>query len=123
MSNPTYSFDGLPVNIVSVVVIVAVVGMATFTCSFLGKFCALKFLSRRKRRKKKNIYSIGEVRTLLFLILCDVKNESSRSEWSMEPQKVHEEGLGIDHGKSDELGSGPNWKKIARFKRLENSRL
>jgi hypothetical protein len=29
----------------------------------------------------------------------------------------------IDHGKSDELGSGPNWKKIARFKRLENSRL
>ncbi len=27
----------------------------------------------------------------------------------------------IDHGKSDELGSGPNWKKIARFKRLENS--
>jgi hypothetical protein len=31
--------------------------------------------------------------------------------------------LSIDHGKSDELGSGPNWKKIARFKRLENSNL
>jgi hypothetical protein len=29
----------------------------------------------------------------------------------------------IDHGKSDELGSGPNWKKIARFKKLENSSL
>jgi hypothetical protein len=29
----------------------------------------------------------------------------------------------IDHGKLDELGSGPNWKKIARFKRLENSSL
>ncbi len=26
--------------------------------------------------------------------------------------------LSIDHGKLDELGSGPNWKKIARFKRL-----
>jgi hypothetical protein len=29
----------------------------------------------------------------------------------------------IDHGKSDELASGPNWKKIARFKRLESSSL
>jgi hypothetical protein len=29
----------------------------------------------------------------------------------------------IDHGKSDELASGPNWKKIARFKRLESSTL
>ncbi len=27
----------------------------------------------------------------------------------------------IDHGKSDELGSWPNWEKIARFKKLENS--
>ncbi len=26
----------------------------------------------------------------------------------------------IDHGKSDELGSGPNWKKIARFKTLKS---
>jgi hypothetical protein len=32
-------------------------------------------------------------------------------------------GSSIDHGKSEELGSGPNWKKIARFKRLENSSL
>ncbi len=24
----------------------------------------------------------------------------------------------IDHGRSDELGSGPNWKKNARFKKL-----
>ncbi len=31
--------------------------------------------------------------------------------------------LFIDHGKSDEIGSGPNWEKIARFKRLENSSL
>ncbi len=29
----------------------------------------------------------------------------------------------IDHGKSDKLGSGPNWKKTARFKRLESSSL
>jgi hypothetical protein len=29
----------------------------------------------------------------------------------------------IDHGKSDELASGSNWKKIARFKRLESSSL
>jgi hypothetical protein len=28
--------------------------------------------------------------------------------------------VAIDHGKSDKLGSGPNWKKTARFKRLEN---
>jgi hypothetical protein len=27
----------------------------------------------------------------------------------------------IDHGKSDELGSGPKWKKIARFKRKKSS--
>ncbi len=26
----------------------------------------------------------------------------------------------IDHGKSDKLGSGPNWKKITCFKRIEN---
>jgi hypothetical protein len=31
--------------------------------------------------------------------------------------------LVIDHGKSDELDSGPNLKKVARFKKLENSSL
>ncbi len=29
----------------------------------------------------------------------------------------------IDHGKSEELDSGPNLKKIARFKKLKNSSL
>ncbi len=29
----------------------------------------------------------------------------------------------FNHGRSDELGSGPNWKKIARFKILESSSL
>jgi hypothetical protein len=27
----------------------------------------------------------------------------------------------IDNGKSDELGSGPNWKKNAHFKKLQSS--
>jgi hypothetical protein len=27
----------------------------------------------------------------------------------------------IDHERSDILGSGPNWKKIARFKKLQSS--
>ncbi len=29
--------------------------------------------------------------------------------------------LAIGHWRSDELGSGPNWKKIARFKKLQSS--
>lgn len=58
----------LTTNIITVVIVVAAVGLITFCCSFIGKFVALKIAerSRRKRRefeaRKRQILSVSEVR-------------------------------------------------------------
>ena len=52
-------------SIVTVVVVAVIVGFTTFVCSFVGKFIAMKLLSRRRLKirkfeaKKRRVFDVS----------------------------------------------------------------